>query len=365
MKLVTQVKATPACSEDLLVLIRHFNACCSWLSTIAFDEKLWHWLPLQRRAYREVRDRFGLTAAATLVAIRKVAHSYSNKARRDKQAVFKPLGAIPLYKHSYRGDGTAYFYGHRMPYQTRPGVVLPKNPPEATLCYQDSRFYIHQPIEVEEPSPYEPQGFLGCDLGIVNILVDSDGGTYSGSHLNSLRHRHARLRAKLQAKGTKSAKRLLRKRRRKESRFARDVNHCISKRVVAKAIRHRLGIALEDLQGIRERTTVRKAQRRQHHSWAFAQLRDFITYKATVAGVPVTLVDPRNTSRTCPACEHVAKANRRSQSEFLCVDCGFAGLADYVAAVNIHRRAAGDRPYAVAPSGVGCESREGLLALKG
>jgi transposase len=71
------------------------------------------------------------------------------------------------------------------------------------------------------------------------------------------------------------------------------------------------------------------------HSWSFSQLRQFVTYKAARAGVPVAFVDPRNTSRTCPRCGHIDKANRRSQSLFSCVSCGFSGLADHIAAINI------------------------------
>jgi IS605 OrfB family transposase len=129
-----------------------------------------------------------------------------------------------------------------------------------------------------------------------------------------------------------------------ESRFARDVNHRISKRLVAKAKDTNRAIALEDLQGIRERVTVRRSQRATLHSWAFFQLRTFVTYKAKQVGVPVFLVDPRNTSRTCPACGHVDKANRPSQPKFSCVVCGYAGLADHIAAVNIGRRAAVNPP---------------------
>ena len=77
--------------------------------------------------------------------------------------------------------------------------------------------------------------------------------------------------------------------------------------------------------------------------WSFDQLRTFIEYKAKQAGVPVVAVDPRNTSRTCPCCGHIDKAGalwaRKTQDKFLCVDCGFSGLADYIAAINIGRRA--------------------------
>ena len=153
-----------------------------------------------------------------------------------------------------------------------------------------------------------------------------------------MRVRHRRLRKRLQAKGTRSAKRLLKKRSGKESRFAKDVNHRISKRIVSVAKRTDRAIAIEELGGIRNRVRLRRHQRENLHSWSFAQLGQFLRYKAIVAGVVLVGVDPRNTSRTCPACGHCEKANRLSQSRFLCVSCGFADLADYVAAVNIRAR---------------------------
>jgi IS605 OrfB family transposase len=121
-------------------------------------------------------------------------------------------------------------------------------------------------------------------------------------------------------------------------------NHCISKKLVAKAKDTNRAIALEDLQGIRLRVTVRRKQRATLHSWAFYQLRAFVTYKAKRTGVPIFLVNPRNTSRTCPVCGHVDTANRTNQSTFCCVRCGFAGLADHIAAVNIGRRAVVNPP---------------------
>src|SRR5439155_10399978 len=102
----------------------------------------------------------------------------------------------------------------------------------------------------------------------------------------------------------------------------------------------------EDLSGIRDRVTVRRAQRATLSSWSFYQLSQFIRYKAEAAGVSVALVDPRNTSRTCPACGHVDRANRPTQSRFSCVSCKCSGLADHFAAVIIGRRAAVSQPHA-------------------
>ena len=365
MKLITQVKAEPEEPQSLLLIIQRFNQACSWLSQLAFDEKLFSWLPLQRRAYYELRQRFNLRSAEATVAIRKVAYAYKNKGRRQHMATFSPLGAIPLNAHSYKREGSVAFYGYRCPVKARPGVRL-SGKHQATLSYDKAsqKFYIHQVIEVPTPEPYQAQGFLGCDLGIVNILTDSDAVKYSGGQLNGLRHRHAQLRAKLQSKGTRSAKRLLIQRRRKEARFSRWVNHNISRTVVAKAKDTLRGIALEDLQGIRERITVAKAQRYSHHSWSFKQLRQFIEYKVRLYGTPLVLIDPRNTSRTCPQCGHVEKRNRVSQSEFRCQACGASGHADIFAALNIARRAVQDRAAGNQPNAAPQGSRE-FLVLKG
>src|SRR5262249_24467631 len=87
----------------------------------------------------------------------------------------------------------------------------------------------------------EASEYLGVDLGVVNIASTSDGEIVNQgqgivhAHVNTVRARYARLRAKLQEKRTKSAIRLLKKRSGRERRFARYVNHCISKSIVSTA----------------------------------------------------------------------------------------------------------------------------------
>ena len=70
-------------------------------------------------------------------------------------------------------------------------------------------------------------------------------------------------------------------------------------------------------------------------NWAFFQLGSFVIYKAKEAGIAVYFVEPRHTSQTCSACGHCDQANRKSQSNFLCLQCGFQTNADYNAARNI------------------------------
>ena len=116
------------------------------------------------------------------------------------------------------------------------------------------------------------------------------------------------------------------------------MNHCISKKIVAEAERTGHGIALEDLEGIRDRVRSRKPQRATLHSWSFHQLGSFIDYKPTRAGVPVVYVDPAYTSQGCSGCGHISKKNRPRRAMFLCTSCGLSLPADWNAAINITMR---------------------------
>jgi len=71
-------------------------------------------------------------------------------------------------------------------------------------------------------------------------------------------------------------------------------------------------------------------------SWSewFRQL----SYKAADAGRNFIAVDPKYTSQTCPNCEHISRENRKTQSLFLCVKCGYSDNADHNGAVNILAR---------------------------
>jgi IS605 OrfB family transposase len=137
----------------------------------------------------------------------------------------------------------------------------------------------------------------------------------------------------------KLSKRKLKKVSGKKQRFRTDINYCVSKYLVEKAKDINVGIVLEDLSGITKRITVRKTQRAKRHSWSFYQLRQFITYKAKLKGFPVVVVDPRNISRQCSECGHIAKANRKNQVKFCSKKCGYSENADYNAAKNIAARA--------------------------
>jgi IS605 OrfB family transposase len=354
MKQVVQGKLLPDAEQAsaLLRTMEAFNAACNAGAEVAFRERSANKFRLQPLVYRDLRERFGLSAQMAVRCISEVCGAY----KRDKRIRphFRLRGAVP-----YDERILSYKAADRVSILTLGGRILVPivfgahcadrlgmRRGQADLVYRDSTFYLLQTIDVPTPSERAAEDWLGVDLGIINIATDSDGEVFSGAKIKGIRHRYQRVRQRLQKKRTRSAKRLLAKRRHREARFARDVNHCVSKRIVAKAKGTGRGVAMENLKGIRTRITARKAHRRQLSSWSFGQLQAFIGYKAALAGVPVALVNPRHTSQTCPSCGLVDRRNRPSQSVFQCVACGFGGLADHIAALNIRSRGAVMRPHA-------------------
>lgn len=354
MKLTAQIKLQPTTeqADALKRTLETANAACNYISSVAWKNKTFGQYKLHHLVYADVRAKFGLSAQMTVRCIAKTADAY--KLDRETERTFKPTGSIAYDERIlswkiklsivsiWTMDGRMsipFVCGERQRelLQTRQG--------ESDLATANGNYFLFATCNVEEPAPIEFTDVLGVDTGIVNIATDSDGEVHSGKTINNVRSRHRRLRQKLQRKGTKSAKRRLRKLSGKEQRFGKWVNHNISKRIVAKAQHTGRAIALENLEGIRDRVRVRKPQRATLHSWSFYQLRTFIEYKSQRAGVTVILVDPRNTSRTCPSCGCINKANRRTQSNFTCVTCGFSGLADHIAAGNISSRGVVNRPY--------------------
>ncbi|GAA0403465.1 RNA-guided endonuclease TnpB family protein [Streptomyces luteireticuli] len=347
--------------------LRVCNHAANLASEVAFVKGLKRPYVLQKEVYFRLRAEFGLGAQAAVRVVKKVCDAYvtltanitagnlgPEGSKRRKRAQSKPV--------RFREDAAQPFDDRILTWNLDQRTVsvwtvagrikaipfvcseqalklLASRKGESDLVLREGMFFLTATVEVPEPEPYEPDGFLGVDLGIVNIATTSDGDILAGRRLNRYRRRHRDLRAKLQKKRTKSAKRILKRIRRREARHAAHTNHTIAKQLVATAERTSRGIALEDLGGIRQRVTARKHQRSSLHSWAFAQLGAFITYKARRAGVPVVFVDPRDTSRRCSGCGYTHRANRVSQARFACRSCGIVMHADHNGSCNIAHRA--------------------------
>ncbi|MGI5193215.1 RNA-guided endonuclease InsQ/TnpB family protein [Streptomyces sp. CA-288835] len=371
MKLVVQVKLlpTPVQAAALEATLRACNEAATWASRLAFEKDVKNNFALRKLTYGEVKTRWRLGAQAAQHVIKKTCDAYSALranlkagnlgrpgSKRYRRATEKPIAFRPHSAQPYDDRMLSWqITERRVSIWTISGrvkdVAFTASPEqlatltlyrkgESDMVCRDGLWFLHATCEVpEQDLKAEPVDFLGIDLGIVNIATTSDGEILAGRELNRIRTRERKLRTKLQKKNTPSAKRRLKQRRRKEARRAKDINHKIAKHVVAEAERTGRGIALEDLTGIRERVRLQKPQRATHSSWGFAQLGQFIAYKARRAGVPVVHVDPAYTSRTCAECGHIDRANRVSQAWFACRNCGFVDHADRNGSRNIRARA--------------------------
>ena len=366
---------TPEQAEALTAIMQAYNAACNFVSALAWEKHCFNQIALHHLTYRDIRSQFGLPSQLAVRAIAKVADAY--KVSKETQVKFRPLGAITYDSRVLRLIGVSYVScstlagritvklnigGYQRDRLT--GAALGET--KLTYAPEKNRFCFVFSVKTALPPPREPEGFLGVDLGIKNIAVDSDGTFHAGGTLRRMRKVARRVRRRLQQLGTRGARRLTLKRRRKEQRRAKHVNHCISKQIVAAAKGTGRGVAVEDLTHIRARITVRKEQRAEHSGWAFHQLRFFLEYKCADAGIPCVAVDPRNTSRTCPACGCFNQRNRKAQAEFSCIQCAHQGHADYFGALEIALRTAlgqpNDRECQVPGKGRRCTPRSSPVA---
>jgi IS605 OrfB family transposase len=292
---------------------------------------------------------FGPTAQAVICCIGKVADAYTTQTANKCEGLvrFRKLAAQPYDDRIFRfvADNKVSIWTlagrQKIPFvcDERQRALVSHRKGEVDLMLVRGKWYLACVCDVADPDRIAIEDVLGVDFGIVNLAFDSAGRSYTGAAVENVRQKLSRRRAGLQRCGTKAAKRKLKKLSGKEARFRKHTNHCISKEIVANAQRSRSATAIEDLTHIRKRVKATRAQRNRLHGWSFGQLRQFVTYKARLSGVPWIAVAPRNTSRCCPECDFTDKANRKTQETFSCASCGYTAAADFVAARNI--RAAG------------------------
>jgi putative transposase len=338
--------------------LQAFAEACAWVNK-EVKPALTNELAMQSLVYNDVRARFGLSAQMAIHAIRRVSGNRKTARQKNKPVrKFAPTSATyDVRTFSFREkDWTVSLtlIGGRERFPLAIGnyqlsLLKGQTPKTATLVKRnDGSYYLNIQLESQSEKPEATDKVLGVDLGRTDIAHTSEGGSFSGQHITKLRAKYSDLRARLQhkaAKGTRSSRRrcreLLKRLSGKEHRFQAQVNHTISYRLMQQAKQMNQTIALEDLTGIRERTNElprTKTERRRSNSWAFFQLRTFLSYKAIKFGVKLVLVDPRYTSQTCHKCLHIHPVrgeSYRSGKSFRCGHCSWHGDADLNGAKNI------------------------------
>ena len=309
---------------------------------------------LHAACYRQARARFPLPASTIQQARDKALAIYRGGQTRQRQGKKTARPRLQrLLPLRLAAENLRVFVEPSMVRVTTPEgflwlpVIIPD--PWRALCAlphavselvrRGRDWYLMLAVKSEDvPAPDGPH--FGLDLGIANIAVLSGPEVvrfWDGKPLRSIRGRFFRYRQGLQRKRKTG---MVTRSKGKEARWATQMNHQVSREIVDLVTTHGGVLHVEKLLGIRDRVKMTRKVNRMIHSWPFAQLLDFITYKAALAGVQVLEEDPRHTSQRCSRCGHTARKNRQAQAAFQCRACGYTVHADLNAARNLAARGA-------------------------
>ncbi len=358
MKLIVNLKLQTLESQHntLLETVQEANKACNQISEKAFQDKIFKQFDLHKSCYYAAKQSFNLSAQMIVRAIAKVVDSY--KIDKKKQRTFKPLGSI-----AYDDRIITFKANNQVSIWTVEGRLnipfvcgehqknlLQYRKGEVDLIYRKGKFYLYAVCDVPEESPLIPDDIIGVDFGVTSIAVTSDNQAFSGAKVEQVRQKYHYQRQILQQKASKQSQsgkrprsihKLIKRVSGREQNFRKLTNHEISKKLVLNAKDTNRAIAIEDISKIKKGLKKRfpKNQRAKISGWSFFQLRSFIEYKSKLHGVPIIAVNPAYTSQTCSNCGHCEKENRKSQADFVCVQCNFHISADFNASKNIRSRA--------------------------
>jgi putative transposase len=353
MRRTIRLKLSPtlAQSDALHETRRQFTAVFNAVAEHGWKERIKNGVTLHHALYYPLKAQFpalvsDLHIQARVKATEAVASALT-RAKDAARAVTQPRSAScpPRYnRHTYKVDWpAAVVMLSTVAGRQRIAFVLPAYATAYTGCATDTAdlvlrgtdWWLHVCVTVPTPVVEPVDTVVGVDLGLAQPAVTSTRQFLGERRWKNVDRRYFHHRRALQKRGTKSAKRRLRRLRHKQARFQRDCDHVLSKQIVQTAPAGST-IVVENLTHIRTRTTQRgRQQRRRMHRWAYAQLRAFIAYKAEARGCTVVAVDPRHTSQTCSRCGHQARNNRRARGLFRCRSCGYELHADLNAAYNL------------------------------
>lgn len=335
--------------SELLETFQSYTNAYNIICKHGWDHKIFNGINLHHDTYPQIREFLPaqLAISARMKATESL-HSARDRLKKKKKTSCPKsnLCSIRLDANSYnvwfdRNEVSILTIHGRQRFKFQPyeymNQFLGWRRKSADLIYRKGKVllvFIFEKIVPDTSSEYRSDFFVGIDRGMKRLAVTSEFQFFGGGRVRAVSQRYQDLRDSLQSCGTRSAKRHLQKLSKKENRFRRDVNHCISKAIV-QSLPVGSTIVLEDLKYILERCRQRHDQNREFHSWSFYQLEQFLTYKAEEHGCFVIFVDARYTSRKCSRCGYISKSNRKNQTQFKCVHCDYTLNADLNASFNI------------------------------
>jgi putative transposase len=352
-------------------LLRRFGGSCRYVYNRA--------LALQKARYERAEKKLGyaglckeLTAWRNEARWLGEAHSQIlQQALKDLERAyrnfFEKRAAFPRFKKKGRGESFRFPQGTRLDQRSdriylpklgwvryRNSRAVPGKVCNVTVSLSGGRWLISiQTRREDAPRIHPATGAVGIDMGVARFATLSDGTVYEP--LNSFKHHQRRLAhyQRMMSRRSKLGKNWQKARRKVQKVYAR-IGNCrrdyLHKATTAISKSHAM-VCLEDLQvrnmsrsaaGSLEspgrNVRAKSGLNRSILDQGWFEFRRQLQYKLGWNGGMLIVVPPHNSSRECPACGHSEAANRTTQAQFRCVECGFSENADRVGAINILAR---------------------------
>ena len=328
-------------SQPLIETLRLSNQAFNICSAYGFNNQISSKNKIHHGTYRLIRKQFPKLPSALVQTIRDTASEALKGCKLKSKPVKQPLSGIRYDKRTANLKlATGQVSLSSVKGRIKGLVVVPRffheryrdwAPRGCVLQQRRGQFYLNVFLEKEAPKFRKRDSVIGVDRGINNVAVCSDNSFYDSREIHRVKNRYSHLRKQLQAKGTRSAKRKLKRLSGREKRFVRNQNQLLANEIVAKPFNV---IALEDLRGIRAQKHLGRKFNRKLSNWSYGELVEILNYKAEALGKRVVFVDPKYTSQKCSRCGFTKRSNRKL-SEFKCGDCSLALHADLNASRNI------------------------------
>jgi len=333
-------------SQDLIETIQIYNRVVQYILDSGWEQGTWNKNKLHHLTYYDLRDKYPNLQSSLIQCARDMACAILKREKfKHKKPIKKELSGIVYNQRTF----TPFLERKKMSISTINGrKKYDLSVPDyfqrymagkiisMTVRIKNDKIIAYLQLELDDTPIKEVATFLGVDRGIKRVAVCSNNTFYDTNHILATKWTYQQLRTSLQAKGTRSAKRKLKKVAGRERRFMACENRKIAKWIVDQPFDC---IVLENLKGLKQHSKqkkkVNKKLRKKFGNWAYYQLEQCIIERAEIIGKTVLFVNPKYTSQRCNQCGHISKSNRKNQSIFLCKECGFDLNADLNASRNL------------------------------
>jgi IS605 OrfB family transposase len=340
MKSIATMKIKIPTNPILLETMKQYSQSAQEVMNVGFEKHLWNKIKLHNLTYYKIREATKLPA--------QLVCSSRDKACETLKSVFRNKGSKPIFKKylTIRYDARSFSFKENQVSlcSVKGRIKIQIKIPEYYRKYLDwkvcsadlvydkkKRMFLNVVVSKDISIDKSSNGkVVGVDIGINHLAVTSDKRFFSYRKVRKQILKLERLRSELQAKGTPSAKRHLKKLSGREKRFKACFNHKVSKAIVSK-LKAGDTIVMERIKHIRRGKKGRRYK--WLNKWSFYQFQKFIEYKAIRKGIRVIYVNPRNTSKRCSRCGSLN--TERIRGFFHCLNCGYSLNSHLNASFNL------------------------------